>query len=133
MRAPQNLNDLAVGASIVLDARDANHHPIAVHGSLRGIPRDVDVAAKTLQRSFRNQKAITVAVHIEPAHGVLPAETRGDEMAGTYLDQFALVRQSVERGFQLLPRSAARCKLAHQLLKRGARMRQPGDVVENCG
>src|SRR5260221_14126071 len=106
VRTPQNPDNLAVCAAIALDTGDADHYAIAVHGSLRGIARDVDVAANALQRSFRNQKAVTVAVHIKPAHGVFTAETRSGEVTGTHLHQLALVRQPVERGFHFLPRSA---------------------------
>src|SRR5256885_5257530 len=91
MGAPQNLDNLAVGASVAFDAGDVNHDAIAVHGGLRGVAWNVDVAAKALQRPLGNEKAVAVAVHVEPSDGILAAEARGDEMAGTYFHQIALL------------------------------------------
>jgi hypothetical protein len=56
VRAPQHLDDLAVGAAIAFDARDANHHAIAMHGGLRRFARDVDVALQPFDGMIGNQK-----------------------------------------------------------------------------
>ena len=72
-------------------------------------------------------------MHVEPAHGVLAAETRGDKMAGTYFDQIAFLRQSFQCGVDFIASSAARSKLTHQLFERGAGTGQVGYVVEDCG
>src|ERR1039458_10734290 len=37
MRALQDLDNLAIGAAIRLDARDAHQHAVAMHGLARGI------------------------------------------------------------------------------------------------
>ena len=67
MRAAQHLHDLAVGAPIPFDARDANHHAIAVHRGLRRFARDVNVPAQAFDRMVGNQKPVAVAVHVQPA------------------------------------------------------------------
>jgi hypothetical protein len=66
-----------------------DHYAIAVHGGLRGLARDVHVAAKAFDWTVRDQEAVAVAMHIEPADGVLAREARGYEMAGADFHQVA--------------------------------------------
>jgi hypothetical protein len=99
MRPPKDFDNLAVSAPIVLDTRDPSHYTICVHGALGGIAADVDVTAKTLDRTIRNYEAVAVAMHIEPADGVFAAEARCNELAGADFDQVATLGQLVERRF----------------------------------
>ena len=74
VRAPQHLDDLAIRAPIPFDARDANHHAVAMHGRLRRFARDVNVALQAFDRMIGNQEPIAVAMHVQAADGVFAAE-----------------------------------------------------------
>ncbi len=82
VRPPQYFDDLAVSAAIPFDARDANHHAIAVHGGLRRFPRDVNVAFQTFDGMIGNQEPVAVAMHIQAAHRVFAAEPGDYKMTG---------------------------------------------------
>ena len=59
----QDLDDLAVGAAVGFDARDADDHAVAVHGLLGGVGRDEDVAGDALDGALGDEEAVAVAVH----------------------------------------------------------------------
>src|ERR1017187_2275071 len=129
MSAPQDLDDLAVGPAIALDARNMDHYAVAVHSGLRGIAWDVDIAAKSFDGTVGNQEAVAVAMHIQAAHGVLAAEAGGYEMAGAHFHQVASVGQAIERGIYILTRCAARAEFANQLLEGRAGVGELGDML----
>ena len=64
MRALEDLDDFAIGAATGFDAGDAHHHAVAVHGLLRGIRGDVDIARNAFDRALGNQEAVAIAVHV---------------------------------------------------------------------
>ena len=107
VRAPQHLDDLAVGASIPFDARDANHHAIAMHGGLRRFTRDVNVAFQAFDGMIGNQESVAVAMHVQAAHSVFAAEPGDYKMTGTNFHQLPALDQAIQRVLQLV----ARCEL----------------------
>jgi hypothetical protein len=82
---------------------------------------------------IRNEESIAVAMHIEPPNSVFAAEARDDEMPRFYLHELTALSQAVESGVQLRAVGSPRAKLANKLLKRGAGMRQAGDVIQDGG
>ena len=128
--ALEHLDDFAIGAAIGLDAGDARHHAIAVHGLRRGVRRDEDVSGDSLDRPFGNDESVTIPVHVQTADGVFPAARRHGKLAGSRLQQVAAGRQTGQRGLQFLAFRALRRQFPDELLEVGARMRQAGDVVE---
>ena len=104
MGAAQDFDDFTVGAAIALNARYVDHHAVPMHGGLGGLARDVDIAAQAFDGTVGDEEAVTIAMHIEPADGVLARETRGDEMAGADLHQVASAGQAIEGGIHLFAR-----------------------------
>src|ERR1039457_162245 len=71
-------------------------------------------------------------MQIEAAHGEF-AGARGDHvLAALQLDQVAERREPRQRGFQLFAAVTSKPQFAHQLLEVGARVRQLGNVGDNC-
>ncbi len=130
LRSPQHSDDLAVGAAVMLDPRNANHHAVAMHGFLRGLGRNEDVAAQAFDGSVGDEKSVAVAMHVQPARGVLAAGARGDVVARSQLYQIAAGNQPFERSLQPVFALTPRSQLAQQLLERGPRVRQVFDVLK---
>jgi len=130
MRALQHFDDLAIGAAIGFDARDAHQHAVAMHGLTRGIGGDVDVSLYALQRPLCDQETIAVAVHVDAADGVFACARGRHVMAGPGFHQVAARQQAREREVQFRAGCAFAAELAHQLLEIGLGVRQAGDVVE---
>ena len=133
VRAAKDLDDLSVGPAVALDASDADYDAVAVHGLSRRIARYIDVALQPVDGMIGDEEPIAVAMHVEPAHGVFAAEAGDDEMPGFYLHKLTALSQAVESRLQLLAVGPARAKLTNQLLKRGARMRQARNVIQDGG
>src|ERR1017187_9301982 len=133
MSAPQDLDDLAVGPAIALDARNMDHYAVAVHSGLRGIAWDVDIAAQALDGTIGNQETVPVAMHIQAADGVLAAEAGGYEMAGAHFHQVATLGQAIQRGIHIVARCTARPEFADQLLEGRAGVGELRNVLEDRG
>ena len=132
-RAFQHLDDFAIGAAVRFDARDLDHDAVAMHGVARGRGGNEDVALHALNRTIGDEKAVTVAMHVEAADGEI-ARFRGRyEMAGAQLDQIAAVLQTLQRQFEVGAGRAFRAELPHELLEIGTGMGQPRNVVEDGG
>ena len=56
-----------------------------------------------------------------------------DEVPRFHLHQLTALGQAVESSLQLRAVGAARAELTNKLLKRGSRMRQAGDVIQDGG
>src|SRR5439155_16549460 len=69
MRPLENLDDFTIRAAACLDARNAHHHTVAVHGIAGGIGRDVNVSGNAFDRLVCDQETVAIAVHGEPAYG----------------------------------------------------------------
>jgi hypothetical protein len=130
MGSLQNLHDLAIGAAIRLDAGDVYHDPVAVHRLLGAFWRDKHISGNSFNRPFRDQKAVTVLVHVEASDGELAVARRHGEMARAKLDKLATRGQPRESVFEILARGAFGAQFAHQLLEAGPRMRQLCDVLD---
>jgi hypothetical protein len=130
MGAAQHLDDLAVGAAVRLDPRDADHHAVAVHRLLGGVGRDENVARESLDGTLGNQEAVAIAMHLEAADREL-ARARGDGvMAGTQFDEVAAGGEPGQRRLELFALAPAGPGLADELFEVGAGMREPRDMVE---
>src|ERR1700693_2230203 len=108
MSAPQDFDDLTVGAAVALDAGNADHHAIAMHGGLRGVARNINVAAQPFDGMIGDHESISVAVHVQTANRVFAAQATEHVMAGLSLDQVAALLQAVERSVEIGARRAAR-------------------------
>src|ERR1700722_19427430 len=104
VRAAQHLDDLAVGAAVLLNSRDTHYHAIAMHGGLRGLARDVDVAAQPFDGMIGDQESVAVAMHIQAADRIFPAETGDHKMPGADFDELAAIDQAIESLLQLVAR-----------------------------
>jgi hypothetical protein len=54
MRAFQDLGDFAIGASARLDADDVDQYTVAVHGLLRRVGGDIDIARDAFDGALGN-------------------------------------------------------------------------------
>ena len=59
-----------------------------------------------------DEEAVPVAMHAEPADGVLARETRGYVVAGADFHQVATAGQAIEGGIHIVARSAACAEFA---------------------
>ncbi len=125
VRAPQNLDDLAVGTAVLFNASDAHHYAIAMHGRSRRFARDVNVAAQAFDGVVGNQKSVTIAMHVEAADRIFAAEARDYKTAGADFDELAFFDQPIESILEFIARCNARAQFADQLLERGTGVRQP--------
>ncbi len=101
----QHLDDLAISSSIPLDARNANHYAVAMHGRFCRFARDVNVALQALDGMIGDQKPVPVAVHVQAAYRVFPAQSRDDKMPGTNFYELTALDQPIQRAFQLITRN----------------------------
>lgn len=131
--AAQDLDDFSVSPAIVLNAGDVDDNSIAMHGGLRGIARDVDVAADAFDGVIGNQESVAIAMHVEPADGIIAAELGGDEVTGADLDEFAAFGQVIEGGVNFSARYAFCGEFPDELFEGGASVGKAGDVGENGG
>src|SRR5471032_1854697 len=128
--APQDFDDLAIGAAIGFDARDANHHAVSVHGLLRRVGWNEDVALYPFQRPLGYQKPIAIAVHVQAPHREFPAAGCNRILAAPKLQQIAARNQAHQRGFQLLALLAPGAQFANQLFEISPGVRQLTNVFQ---
>ncbi len=133
VRAAQDLDDFAVGAAILFDSRDVHHHAVAVHGRLRRLARDVDVAAQAFDRMVGNQKSVAIAMHVQAANRVFAAEAGDHKVTGANFDELAALNQAVESVLQFIARCNAGAEFPDQLFKRRPGMRQTRDMFKDDG
>ncbi len=62
VRAPQHLDDFAIGSPAGFDAGDADQHAIAVHGFLGRIGRQEDVALNAFDGMIGDQETVAIAM-----------------------------------------------------------------------
>ena len=130
MRALEDAQDFAVGAAVGLDARDAHHDAVAVHGLAGGIGGDEDIAGNAFNGAVRDEEAVAVAVHAQPAGRVLAAAPGGDVMAAAQLDDVAARGQARQGGLERSAVPTARAEFADQLFEIRLGVRQAGDVFQ---
>ncbi len=127
---PQHFDDLAIGAAVGFDTRDANYYAVAMHGLLGRFGRNENVALYTFQRPLGYQKSVTIAVHIQAAHGEFAAAGGDRILTGAQLQQIAAGDKPHQGGLQFLAFPAFSAQFANQLLEVGPGVRQVTDVVE---
>ena len=64
-----------------LNAADADHHAVAMHGARSGFLGDVDVALQSGNGNFGGDEGVAVAMDVETPRGVLAVGTHGHELA----------------------------------------------------
>ena len=131
MRAAQNPQNFSIGAAVALDAADAHHHTIAVHGARRRFFRNIDVAFQSADGTIRNQEGVAVAMHAQASGGELARRADRHVMPRPRLHDLAAFGELLELGFELRSRDAAARKLAQKLFQIRAPMRQTADVFEH--
>ncbi len=94
--------------------------------------RNEDVAVHPWNRTFGDQEAVTVAVHVEAADGEFAAAVGDDITAVAQFDEVAAGGQAGQRGFQRDAVFSFAAKLADQLLEVRPGVRQAGDMIEQC-
>src|SRR2546428_12095420 len=82
------------------DPANPHYYPIAGHGLFRGLGRNKDVAGDSFNRPVGDQKAITIAVHLQPADREFAAAGSDRIVARTQLDEVAASRQARQGGLQ---------------------------------
>ena len=133
MGALEHLDNLAIRAAVRFDARDADHHAVAVHGRFRGFARDENVSRNAFHGPVGNQESVTVPVHVEPSHREFAAAGGDGVMPGAQLDQVAARGQAGQRRLHLPAFGAFSSQFANQLLEIGAAVRQSRNVPEQVG
>src|SRR5579872_6288457 len=71
-------------------------------------------------------------MHVQAADGKVAVE-RGDGVLAADFDQIAVRHPAGESKLQFLPIVALGSELADELLESGARMREPGDMLDQGG
>ena len=127
----EDSHDLALGAAVGIQARDAHQHAVAVHGLVRRAGGQEDVAANAFHGAIGDQESVAVAVHLEAARGELAGVAGGDVLPAGQLDQVPARRQPRQGGLEFLARAAASAQLADQLFEARARVRQPRDMLQD--
>src|SRR5277367_834398 len=105
--APENLDNLAVGAAIAFNARDANHHAIAMHGCLGGFTGDIDVAPQAFDGMIGDEKPVAIAMHVQAADGIFTAQSCDYKMPGADFDELAAFDEPIQGALEF----GARCEL----------------------
>src|SRR5947209_5462547 len=130
VRALEDLDDLAIGASARLDARDADDDAVAMHRLLRGVRRDEDVALDGRYGALGDEEAVPVPMQVEPADRKLAA-ARGDHvLAAAEFDQVAARGQAGEGRVEIVASLAFSSEFANELLEVRPGVGQFGDVVQ---
>jgi hypothetical protein len=128
--SPQHPDDLAIGAPIALDSSNTHQHAVAVHSLLRRFGRNKDVPPNAFNRLIGNQEAVAVAMHVQPAGRILPADPRGDIVTRAQLYQLAPFSVAVERTLQFLLAVPFRAQFPQKLFPRRAPMGKMLDVLK---
>ena len=127
VRALQDLDHFAIGATAPLNPRDPDQRAIPVHRAESRVRWKVDVAGYPLNRPVWNEEPVTVFVHADAAGGVFPVVRGRGIMTRAKLDQIASRDQPTERRLQNF---ASGVRLADQLFEVGLGMRQPGNMLQ---
>src|ERR1700733_417348 len=77
-----------------------------------------------------NQEPVTVAMHVQAAHGIFAAKPGHYKMPGPHFHQLTAFNQPIQRAFQFVARRKLWAELAHQLLERSTRVWETRDMFE---